>query len=277
MERRQEHSGASSTTGTTGSSIAGLRQYYVAVGSMKVKLETLLDLLQALQAERPINLVLHAGSRDTLDEMVANLATQPSCSVTCLHAGQSEAVAAAAAAAFKTSCAAEGAPPAASVSRIQSSADAAAADSRDRNELLGNRGWSVAADPNSDRPSSQSGPAVPAETCGAATTKEEPEDLSGPGARVLAITDVGLRALEARGAVPPVPLFIHYDLPVRRDMFVRRAAVAARARPPGGRPAIVVYFVVAGQLEELRAVEAHAGGASAIQEMPVHVAELTLH
>lgn len=34
--------------------------------------------------------------------------------------------------------------------------------------------------------------------------------------QVLAMSDVGVRAVEARGSVPPVPLFVHYDLPVRR-------------------------------------------------------------
>ena len=33
---------------------------------------------------------------------------------------------------------------------------------------------------------------------------------------MLAVSDVGLRALEGRGAPPPPPLFVHYDLPVRK-------------------------------------------------------------
>jgi hypothetical protein len=41
---------------------------------------------------------------------------------------------------------------------------------------------------------------------------------AGPAvsAHVLAVSDVGLRALEGRGAPPPPPLFVHYDLPVRK-------------------------------------------------------------
>ena len=35
-------------------------------------------------------------------------------------------------------------------------------------------------------------------------------------AHVLAVSEVGLRALEGRGAPPPPPLFVHYDLPVRK-------------------------------------------------------------
>ncbi len=43
--------------------------------------------------------------------------------------------------------------------------------------------------------------------------------------------------------------------------------------PPSTR--IAVYFVVAGQVADFRAVEAHAGSA-VIQEMPVHISELFL-
>lgn len=97
----------------------------------------------------------------------------------------------------------------------------------------------------------------------------------GNGAHVLVVSDVGLRALEGRGMPPPPPLLLHYDLPARKDVYTRRAAVANRARGWAGRPAIVVYFVVAGQVADFRAVEEHAGGGgTAIAEMPVHVAEL---
>ena len=47
----------------------------------------------------------------------------------------------------------------------------------------------------------------------------------------------------------------------------------ATEQPPSTR--IAVYFVVAGQVADFRAVEAHAGSA-VIQEMPVHISELFL-
>lgn len=63
MERRQEHSGASSTTGTTGSSIAGLRQYYVAVGSMKVKLVRCVFSYMHQSLETPLDVILISGQK----------------------------------------------------------------------------------------------------------------------------------------------------------------------------------------------------------------------
>ena len=44
---------------------------------------------------------------------------------------------------------------------------------------------------------------------------------------------------------------------------------------PGAGERIAVHFVVAGQLPEFRAVEA-LPGMSAIEEMPVHISELSL-
>lgn len=41
-------------------------------------------------------------------------------------------------------------------------------------------------------------------------------EASGAAAHVLVVSDVGLRAMEGRGAPPPPPLFVHYDLPIRK-------------------------------------------------------------
>ena len=55
---------------------------------------------------------------------------------------------------------------------------------------------------------------------------------SGPAvsAHVLATSDVGLRALEGRGGQPPPPLFVHYDLPVRKAWMSNQAAYRCSAR-----------------------------------------------
>lgn len=51
-----------------------LKQYYVAVGTADAKLATLLDLLQALHANRRLALAVCCSSRDSLDDVVAGLA-----------------------------------------------------------------------------------------------------------------------------------------------------------------------------------------------------------
>lgn len=114
-----------------------------------------------------------------------------------------------------------------------------------------------------------------AETFAALTEYRHKWESSQPDAHahMVAMTDAGLRALE-KAKLPPLPLFVHFDLPTRKDVFSRRLAVAIRSRLPDGCAAIVVYFVVAGQAEAFREVEAHAGGSHIIAEMPVHVGEL---
>lgn len=56
---------------------------------------------------------------------------------------------------------------------------------------------------------------------------------NGAIANVLAVSDVGLRALEGRGAPPPPPLLVHYDLPARKVTFLPlpHAAPCAKACP----------------------------------------------
>lgn len=51
-----------------------LKQYYVAVGTPDAKLATLLDLLQALHANKKLALAVCCSSRDSLDDVIAGLA-----------------------------------------------------------------------------------------------------------------------------------------------------------------------------------------------------------
>ncbi|GMH37343.1 hypothetical protein BSKO_05221 [Bryopsis sp. KO-2023] len=51
-----------------------LKQYYVAVGTADAKLATLLDLLQALHANKKLALAVCCSSRDSLDNVIAGLA-----------------------------------------------------------------------------------------------------------------------------------------------------------------------------------------------------------
>lgn len=92
---------------------------------------------------------------------------------------------------------------------------------------------------------------------------------------VLAMTNAGIKAVEKIKA-PPLSLFVHFDLPVMKDVFDRRLAVATRSMSADQQAAIVVYFVVAGQAHSFRDVEGHAGGSHVIAEMPVQVGELIL-
>jgi hypothetical protein len=91
---------------------------------------------------------------------------------------------------------------------------------------------------------------------------------------VLATTDAGLRAVP-KDLLPLSPtLLISYDLPPRKELYLRRiqSVLGSRASAARGCRRIAVNFAVAGQLEEFRQVEEWAE--KPIEGMPVHVADI---
>lgn len=79
-------------------------------------------------------------------------------------------------------------------------------------------------------------------------------------------------------AMHTIRMFLHTPAAsVRLKIPARRHHSHAPCEQRGYISSAVSAPLLAPQLGDLRAVEAHAGGAAMIQEMPVHVAELTLH
>uniref|UniRef100_A0A1D1ZTN3 Uncharacterized protein n=1 Tax=Auxenochlorella protothecoides TaxID=3075 RepID=A0A1D1ZTN3_AUXPR len=69
----------------------GIRQYYVAVGTLDAKLPTLIDLLRALLPSAPLSLSVACGSRDPLDAVCAACLSVQNVRLHCLHSNLSEA------------------------------------------------------------------------------------------------------------------------------------------------------------------------------------------
>lgn len=90
--------------------------------------------------------------------------------------------------------------------------------------------------------------------------------------RILVMTDIPLRIVN-KELLPLAPaLLINYDIPVRREDYVRRIAgvLGGRSsRGAGGAPRLTVNFLEAGRVGELKQLEAFAE--KEVMEMPVHV------
>lgn len=89
---------------------------------------------------------------------------------------------------------------------------------------------------------------------------------------VLATTDSGLRALP-KELLPLAPsLLVSYDLPTRKETYLRRLSSVLGSRSSAGGKRIAVNFAAAGQLDDFRQVEQFSE--KPIEQMPVHVSDI---
>lgn len=106
-------------------------------------------------------------------------------------------------------------------------------------------------------------------------SREDGKVTSTPTFRALCAlitTDSPLRAVN-KDLLPLAPtLLINYDIPVRKEDYVKRigAVLGGRARAEGQR--LCVNFLEAGRVGELRQLEEFAE--REVKEMPVHVADV---
>eukprot|EP00887_Chlorella_sp_A99_P001307 scaffold14.g1307.t1 len=182
-----------------------LQQFYVAT-TAEAKLATLLDLLRAFEAAAPLSLVVCCGARDSLDAVCTATLAVPHSRVWCLHASLSESEMAR------------------TVERFAAAAGTG-----------GGGGSSAAPASEAGAPAPGGAPAAapaPAGARGNADAAAPPPPPPLPLIEVLATTDACLRALP-KEVLPLAPtLLVHYDLPLRKEAYVRRttAVVGSRSR-----------------------------------------------
>lgn len=99
---------------------------------------------------------------------------------------------------------------------------------------------------------------------------------SSASAEMLVTTDFCLKAFEDEGRPSlKLSLLVNYDLPNKREICSRRLQTVckAAAEDSDSNAAIAMYFVTAGQMAQLRALEGFLGPAH-LEVMPVHVADI---
>ncbi|PRW45444.1 eukaryotic initiation factor 4A [Chlorella sorokiniana] len=218
---------------------------------MENKLATLLDLLRAFEAAAPLSLVACCGARDSLDALVAAAVGVQHCRVWVLHADMSEREVEATVRDYRAA--------------TQPDLAAEQQQAEQQEQQAGGEGAGQAGEAGGRRRRG-AGDASPRQGEQAAA---EP-----PFVAVLATTDAGLRAVP-KDLLPLSPtLLISYDLPPRKELYLRRiqSVLGSRASAARGCRRIAVNFAVAGQLEEFRQVEEWAE--KPIEGMPVHVADI---
>ncbi|KAL4439488.1 hypothetical protein ABPG77_008817 [Micractinium sp. CCAP 211/92] len=226
-----------------------LRQFYVAVSSAENKLATLLDLLRAFEASAPLSLVACCGSRDSLDSLVAASVGVAHCRVWVLHADLSEREVEATVREYLA------------VTR--------AAQQAEQQERPGGAGGGGQPGEEARQPG---GAAQQRQGQAAGAAREPHGGRTQPMVAVLATTDAGLRAVP-KELLPLSPtLLVSYDLPTRKDVYLRRVTAVLGSRSSAGGQRIAVNFAVAGQLDEFRQVEEFAE--KPIEQMPVHVSDI---
>lgn len=120
---------------------------------------------------------------------------------------------------------------------------------------------------------------LPAENKSIASESQPADALSVQGtwaasAEVLVTTDVCLKAFEDEDhPALKLSLLVNYDLPTKKDLYARRIQVVCGTDDTTLTAAIAMYFVTAGQMAQLRAVEGFLGPAQ-LEIMPVHVADI---
>lgn len=120
---------------------------------------------------------------------------------------------------------------------------------------------------------------LPAENKSIASESQPADALSVQGtlaasAEVLVTTDVCLKAFEDEDhPALKLSLLVNYDLPAKKDLYARRIQVVCGTDDTTVTAAIAMYFVTAGQMAQLRAVEGFLGPAQ-LEVMPVHVADI---
>ncbi|PSC73642.1 eukaryotic initiation factor 4A [Micractinium conductrix] len=226
---------------------AALRHFYVAVSSAENKLATLLDLLRAFEATAPLSLVVCCGSRDSLDAVVAAAVGVTHCRVWVLHADLSEREVEATVRDYRAA-----ATPAADQQQQPPGEQQAGEGHAQQRAGAGERRRAAAGGPPG--------------------RDEAPAAAPPPFVAVLACTDAALRVLP-KELLPLSPtLLVSYDLPTRKDVYLRRVSHVLGSRSSAGGRRIAVNFAVAGQLAELRQVEEFSE--KPIEEMPVHVSDI---
>ncbi|KAL4855887.1 ATP-dependent RNA helicase FAL1 [Chlorella vulgaris] len=247
-----------------------LRQYYVAVSSAENKLATLLDLLRAFEVSAPITVVACCGSRDSLDAVAAAVVAVPHCRVWVLHADLSEGEVEAAVQDYL-----------AATAPLVSQQQAAEQQQQQEQQQLGQED-----NPDQQQQQQQDEAAARRQRrrrAAAAGGEVEEEELApaevlrrAAAAKrfvaVLATTDSGLRALP-KELLPLAPsLLVSYDLPTRKETYLRRLSSVLGSRSSAGGKRIAVNFAAAGQLDDFRQVEQFSE--KPIEQMPVHVSDI---
>jgi hypothetical protein len=89
---------------------------------------------------------------------------------------------------------------------------------------------------------------------------------------VLITTEAPLRAI-SKDSTPLAPtLLINYDIPVRKEDYVRRIATVLGGRAKAEKLRLCINFLEAGKVHEVRQLEEFAE--REVREMPVHVADV---
>lgn len=86
---------------------------------------------------------------------------------------------------------------------------------------------------------------------------------------VLCTTDAPLKSMN-KDFIPLASLLINFDIPIRKEEYLKRIGSVLGGRSRGQR--IAVSFVKAGRIADLRNLESFAE--KEIQEMPVHVVDI---
>ncbi|KAK9908317.1 hypothetical protein WJX75_005955 [Coccomyxa subellipsoidea] len=237
-----------------------VQQFYVAVGSSDMKMTTLVDLLLALQANGPFSMAVLCGSRDTLDTLVSCLTPIHRTEVHYLHSDLSDDERRSVQGRFSQSLEAALHP-------------AATEDDQDaditRGSSIGQADQSAGFDGRGARGGHTDSEGGAAGAEGQSREAEVQEQAERPIAHVLLSTDAGVRLAESSGLPPNVALIVHYDLPTRKNTYVRRLGLFGRS----AALKIAVYFVVAGEVAAFRTLEGFAGNA-VIDVMPVHISDI---
>ncbi len=88
----------------------------------------------------------------------------------------------------------------------------------------------------------------------------------------LITTEAPLRAINKESTPLAPTLLINYDIPVRKEDYVRRIATVLGGRAKAEKHRLCINFLEAGKVYELRQLEEFAE--REVKEMPVHVADV---
>ncbi|KAI8472627.1 MAG: hypothetical protein J3K34DRAFT_453765 [Monoraphidium minutum] len=250
-----------------------MRQYYVGVSTSEDKLTTLVELLQALQADgsgAALAVAVACGARDSLDQVVAALAACGTFALAVLHADLSMSEIER------------------QVAQLKERAQAQAQQQEERQEQQP-EGAAGALEPQApggpgaqqDGQRRRQQQVEAAESVGAGgggggegEGRAAAACPSGRASLVLATTDVCLKALPKELLPIGLPLLIQYDIPTSKDAFTRRVSSVfggSKERRRAQR-CVVIDFVVAGELPAFRARERFS--TAPVLEMPVHVPDI---
>lgn len=252
---------------------SAVRHFYVAVGSPAAKLPTLIDLLAALQAgcEGLTGVAVACSARDSADAVAAAL-SRIGAPLSLLHSDLSPAQADHVAAKLRACLQGAQAPDSAGPSRRgpgdDPSPSGSASGSYSGQQFLAVVGG-MAVEGSWEDVAGALAAAAPS------TSSAAGRPPAGAPPAILVSTDAGLKCVSREQLPLGLPVLLQYDLPAAKDAQQRRiAAVFGGSRERRGQKAVVVSFVVAGEVPRFRAFEALCG--APVQEMPVHVPDVWL-